>query len=1130
MNKRIIAVLLALLMLVPVWAACSKNKTTPVYIEGYDFVVKFGSSEIRAEQINSTPDGDKVVVYTRDYKKDGKASVVVSEEQEGRTAVVVRYISNDKTDEFDIVQITTEIKDVPIPVNGFALTLPTSMLEGVRANVGQIVKVEGYASANPQHERHDLASIAPDYLISTATRRVNIVDPIYGFVSDKIYYVTDKYKGETNINVDNVVVSVEIASNYSCNILSIESKNEITTPEKGKAYLVFTGEYNIAYANQYFNNAERISFSMLDKANSYSDMPSVVIDSGVIEIKDELLNVETITDDGVYVFDNEYSASVTPATDKKRYDVVVVDGIVTVVAEENARTLIPDGNGFVISLVGDESIRKKDEFVVGKELKTFFIDFVKLPEKYVEFDNLFVGIDYVNISRNKEGIAVLYTPMFGKSTNTNEYGAEIVIVDGNITAVNYNKGNTEIPENGYVLSVHRDNQTYSKLKDFAVGDKAEVSLTGSDYSVAVLKYDGVNVTRLENMLIVYNNKTSSGANEYGYEIAVDKDGYVVNHSYNGNIAIPNGGFALSGHGTNKEALEAVFAIGERVILDSKSSSVTVIRTPEQKLSTAKYEFDVVSDRIEAAKKAYTNLNYTELDASVKFIEATIAESQAAFESYDFETALAKAESVINTCDNLHYATIESKGVENRAVWYRSTEKSDEDVRATVEKMKALNVNALYLETWYEGYCIGKKVEVEGVTQNAYNGDYDALEGFIRICHEYDIEVHAWVHDFFVGYYYEGGNKYYNPYFDSFKDKYLIDCKGRDFFYYSANNNYFIFLNANDRECRDYILSIYEELITKYDLDGLHLDYIRFPELNYGTDDFGYNQDIIDAFHAKTGYTGDPRNYANNTAAKNAWIQFRCDIITSFAGEVYDLVRDVNPDIWLSCATYPDIALSKNTIAQDVRSFATSGYFDEIFSMSYGVNNATVVSGVKEYVSVTNDKTFYSSGIAAFLETTQKNFADQLTLVEQVGADGVSVFALASITPESYYYQMTLGAFRDPAVQTYYGSETVSAQMDYISSKLDNLSPIFVTLTSDDIISIKAVCSEIKDYADSFSMDNATYYQKINWCNSALQKIATAKASIVADCGDNAETDAIISDLEDLEYWLRLSVNRFETRK
>ena len=415
-------------------------------------------------------------------------------------------------------------------------------------------------------------------------------------------------------------------------------------------------------------------------------------------------------------------------------------------------------------------------------------------------------------------------------------------------------------------------------------------------------------------------------------------------------------------------------------------------------------------------------------------------------------------------------------------------------------------------------------------QKGFNYITDALDGFIRICHEYGIEVHAWVHDFFVGYYYKDGNKYYNPYFDSFKDKYLIDCKGRDFFYYSANDNYFIFLNANDRECRDYILSIYEELVTKYELDGLHLDYIRFPELNYGTDDFGYNQDIIDAFRAKTGYTGDPRNYADNTAAKNAWIQFRCDIITSFAGEVYDLVRDVNPDIWLSCATYPDIPLSQKTIAQDVKSFAASGYFDEIFSMSYGVNNESVVQGVKEYVSVTNDKVFYTSGIAAFLETTQQNFADQLTEVELAGADGVSVFALGSITPETYYYQMTLGAFRDPAVQTYYGSATVAAQMDYISGKLDNLSSVFATLDADDITYIKGLCNDLKAYADEFSMDDNSYAKQIAWCNGAKLKIAVAKTAILAECGDNEEVRTIISDLDDLEYWLTLTVKRLETRQ
>ena len=40
----------------------------------------------------------------------------------------------------------------------------------------------------------------------------------------------------------------------------------------------------------------------------------------------------------------------------------------------------------------------------------------------------------------------------------------------------------------------------------------------------------------------------------------------------------------------------------------------------------------------------------------------------------------------------------------------------------------------------------------------------------------------------------------------------------------------------------------------------------------------------------------------------------------------------------------------------------------------------------------------------------------------------------------------------------------------------------------------------------------------------------AKTAILAECGDNEEVRTIISDLDDLEYWLTLTVKRLETRQ
>lgn len=1128
--KRIFCIVISLCFLAPLFAACDREmKNEPVIIEKGEIFVTFGSTEIEINQINSSPIGENVVAYNREYKLNDAYSLTVGEQQQGRIALSVRCIQKDGEYEFDIVERVEDVANAPIPVNGFVLSVPAYKMEGVRANKGQIVNVKGVEKLLTSYERHDLASFAPDYLLSTATRRINIVNPIDDIENDKIYYINEDFNGEKVLELNNRVVTVKVATNYSCEILSVESKDKITSPEKGEAYFVFVGDYNVAYAEKYLASAERVTFSMIDKANSYTDVSAVVTKSGIIRFTENVYNVENINSDGIYVYDNEFSATVTPSTDKKRIDVVVADGYVALVNDENSRSLIPNGNGFVISLVGEDAIKRMVDFEVGSKLQTYFIDYRTLPDKYVEINNKLIEVSHIDGARVPEGVVVLYTSAYGSTTGTNEYGTEIVIKDGKVAEINASKGNSNIPEGGYVLSVHKDYSAYFELKRIKVGDNADISVTGSYYTVSELKYDAINKTRLENMLILYRNKTSSGANEFGYEIAVDKDGFAISDGYSGNIAIPTGGFALSGHGINKTALENMYCYGERILVDDKTKTVTFIRTPLQKLQGATHSFEMVSDKLEEAKNAFLNLDYNGIEEQISLLSEIVNSAEDAFKNYDFEKALASAESVIATCGNLKYSFIESKGAENRAVWHRSYEKSDEEVRATVEKMKVLNINAVYLETWYEGYCLGAKVDITGITTPAVNGNYDALDGFVRICHEYGIEVHAWVHNFFVGFYYDDGAEYYNPIFKDYKDKYLLDIKGRDYFYYTANNNKFIFLNSNDRECRDLVLGIYEQLITKYDIDGLHLDYIRYPELNYGTDDFGYNKDIIDDFAAQSGISADPHFFKDGSAEKKAWIQFRCDIITDWMREVYQMVRKNKPELWLSAATYPDIELSKNTIAQDIATFAEAGYLDEIFSMSYGVDNKTVMTSVKDYVKITKDNIFYSAGIAAFLETTSDNFAYQLSDVELGGADGVSIFSLGYISPEKYQNQIINGAFRDSSVQVYKLSKTASAQMTYISKKADNLSGVCKILTDEDLAFVKTKCEDIKIISDSFDYENSTVSQKIKWCADAQNMILTAVRDIFAKCGDNEETKAFVCEFEDLQYWLEITAKRLETR-
>ncbi|MCR5176206.1 MAG: phosphodiester glycosidase family protein [Anaerovibrio sp.] len=81
----------------------------------------------------------------------------------------------------------------------------------------------------------------------------------------------------------------------------------------------------------------------------------------------------------------------------------------------------------------------------------------------------------VNAPRGKDSI-VLYNRLYGATTGTNEYGSEYVISKGMVQEVN--KGNSVIPEDGVVVSVHGESQAL--FADVRKGDRAVISESFGD--------------------------------------------------------------------------------------------------------------------------------------------------------------------------------------------------------------------------------------------------------------------------------------------------------------------------------------------------------------------------------------------------------------------------------------------------------------------------------------------------------------------------------------------------------------------------------------------------------------------------------------------------------------------------
>ena len=65
---------------------------------------------------------------------------------------------------------------------------------------------------------------------------------------------------------------------------------------------------------------------------------------------------------------------------------------------------------------------------------------------------------------------VLYNKYYGKTTRTNEYGRELTVVDGRVTAIR--SGNSPIPSNGWVVSLH--GKAADAFAGVGVGDEVEI--------------------------------------------------------------------------------------------------------------------------------------------------------------------------------------------------------------------------------------------------------------------------------------------------------------------------------------------------------------------------------------------------------------------------------------------------------------------------------------------------------------------------------------------------------------------------------------------------------------------------------------------------------------------------------
>ncbi len=306
-----------------------------------------------------------------------------------------------------------------------------------------------------------------------------------------------------------------------------------------------------------------------------------------------------------------------------------------------------------------------------------------------------------------------------------------------------------------------------------------------------------------------------------------------------------------------------------------------------------------------------------------------------------------------------------------------------EVDATIAAAKSAKLNALFVQVrkvadaYYDS-----SIEPRGTGIAA---DFDPLAYMIEKAHAQGIQVHAWVN-------------VYRVWKDKAMPKDPNHIVNRHPEWLNRTNDGEtragdgLFLDPGIPEARDYIASVTEEIARKYAVDGIHLDYVRYPGNTWG-----YSSIALSRYYTETGAGQKP------ASDDPAWLNWRRDQVTELVRLVRQKVEAARPGTKITAATVPwgrctstfDCASPYKTVCQDWQKWLTDGLLDANVPMDY--KDESTSAGAQQFRDWLAGFQRWSGGKPVYvgIDVHSNRTMDVLKQIDAVRKAGLNGFVLFS---------------------------------------------------------------------------------------------------------------------------------------
>ena len=204
--------------------------------------------------------------------------------------------------------------------------------------------------------------------------------------------------------------------------------------------------------------------------------------------------------------------------------------------------------------------------------------------------------------------------------------------------------------------------------------------------------------------------------------------------------------------------------------------------------------------------------------------------------------------------------------------------------------------------------------------------------------------------------------------------------------------------------QSHVVSIAADLAGRFDLDGIHLDLVRYSSSNYSSDPAtlqAYTQALT----------------ISPTLTFAQWQPgFQRAQVSNVVSQVYASLTAARPDAWLSAAVWPNYSSGYASYFQDSKGWLAAGIVDANLPMLYSsdiVNDlAAWTARMQSFVADS-----YGRYVIPGIHADYAGFGDLAARIEAAraaGAPGVAIFSYGALNARGYFDDLAAGPFASPA--------------------------------------------------------------------------------------------------------------------